>query len=202
VVSSTRLPLHPRYPLDRRLGGPQNQSGLLGENSYPHLDSNSNPSVVQRVASRYTDCAISALYHVHTNLINPPNTLEYWDYSLYHCSRIECNKKRSPPFFQKKKVDCWKILLQKLSRTQMESDTGCSQWRIKTYSNNRNAESTENYSNARILSAQTENTWKQYHQGGSDYMVIRQSVSKLWQQLQTDCCRRGFCGSSKWRRKF
>jgi hypothetical protein len=30
------------------------------ENSYPHRDLNSNPSVVQPVASRYTDCSIPA----------------------------------------------------------------------------------------------------------------------------------------------
>jgi hypothetical protein len=42
----------PRYPLDRRLGGPQNQSGL-------ELD----PSIVQSVASSYTDHAIPAACH-------------------------------------------------------------------------------------------------------------------------------------------
>jgi hypothetical protein len=29
--------------LDRRLGGPQNQSGQRGENSWPYQDTNSNP---------------------------------------------------------------------------------------------------------------------------------------------------------------
>jgi hypothetical protein len=50
----------PRYPLDRRLGGPQSQCGRRGENSWPYLDSNSDPSVVQPVASRYTDLVIPA----------------------------------------------------------------------------------------------------------------------------------------------
>jgi hypothetical protein len=57
VVSFTPLPLYPRYPLDKKLGGPQSQSGRRGENSCPHRDSNSDPVVVQPVASRYTNYA-------------------------------------------------------------------------------------------------------------------------------------------------
>jgi hypothetical protein len=47
----------PRYPLDRRQGGPQSRSGRE-ENSWPYRDSNSDPSVVQPVTSRYTDYPI------------------------------------------------------------------------------------------------------------------------------------------------
>jgi hypothetical protein len=60
-------PLYPRgkshrYPLDRRLGGPQSRSGRRGEEKIlDYRDSNSDPSVVQRVTSRYTDCAIPAV---------------------------------------------------------------------------------------------------------------------------------------------
>jgi hypothetical protein len=43
----------PRYPLDRRLGGPHNRSGRCG-------DWNSDSSVLQPVTSRYTDWAIPA----------------------------------------------------------------------------------------------------------------------------------------------
>jgi hypothetical protein len=66
VVSFTPRPLYPqgkspRYPLDRRLGGPQSRSGHGGEekNSQP-LPRESNPRtpIVQPVASRYTDWAI------------------------------------------------------------------------------------------------------------------------------------------------
>jgi hypothetical protein len=46
----------PRQPLDRKLDGPQSQSGRReGENSWYYRDSNSEPSVVQSVASCYTD---------------------------------------------------------------------------------------------------------------------------------------------------
>jgi hypothetical protein len=43
------------YPLDKRLGAPQSRSGQRGENSWPYRDSNSDPFVVQPIASRYTD---------------------------------------------------------------------------------------------------------------------------------------------------
>jgi hypothetical protein len=59
VVNFTPRPLYPRgksprYPLDRRLGGPQSQSGRFGEMKIldPHRDSNSDSSVVQPVASQ------------------------------------------------------------------------------------------------------------------------------------------------------
>jgi hypothetical protein len=62
MVSFTTRPLRPRYPLDRRLGGPQSRSGWRVENSWPYRDWNSDPSVVQHVANHYTDCAIPATY--------------------------------------------------------------------------------------------------------------------------------------------
>jgi hypothetical protein len=66
VVSFTPRPLYPRgksprYPLDRRLGGPESVwTTWRRENSWPNRDSNSYSSVVQPVASRYTDYAILA----------------------------------------------------------------------------------------------------------------------------------------------
>jgi hypothetical protein len=45
----------PLYPLVRRLGGPQNRSGLRRE------DTNSDLSVIQPVAIRYANCATEAL---------------------------------------------------------------------------------------------------------------------------------------------
>jgi hypothetical protein len=68
VVSFMPLPLYPRgknplYPLDGRLSAPQNRSGLRGEEKIldPTGTLNSDPLLVQLVASRYTDCAIPAL---------------------------------------------------------------------------------------------------------------------------------------------
>jgi hypothetical protein len=70
VVNFTPQPLYPRgnslwYPLGRNLGEPQSRSGRCGgENSWPYRDSNFDLSVVQPVASRYTDYTIPA--HVNT----------------------------------------------------------------------------------------------------------------------------------------
>jgi hypothetical protein len=67
VVNFKPRPLYyrgkgPRHTSDRRLGGPQSRSGRIGEQKIfdPTRDSNSNPSVVQPVASHYTDYAILA----------------------------------------------------------------------------------------------------------------------------------------------
>jgi hypothetical protein len=61
----TLLPLYPeeRAPGTHWLGGwVDPRAGLddVGENSLPYRDSNSEPSVFQPVASRYTDWAIPA----------------------------------------------------------------------------------------------------------------------------------------------
>jgi hypothetical protein len=64
VVSFTPRPLYPpgrspRYLLYRRLGGPQSRSGQHGEVKILDPTGTRTPtSVVQPVASRYTDCAI------------------------------------------------------------------------------------------------------------------------------------------------
>jgi hypothetical protein len=67
MVSFTPRRLYPReksslYPLDRSLGESQSRSGRFGEEKILWLfsDSNSEPSVVEPVASRYTDNAIHA----------------------------------------------------------------------------------------------------------------------------------------------
>jgi hypothetical protein len=57
-----------RYPLDMRLDGPQNRYGRHGEVKIldPIGNRTPNPSVVQPVASRYTDCVTAA----HNNINN------------------------------------------------------------------------------------------------------------------------------------
>jgi len=58
--------LHPgktRYPLYRRLGGPQGRSGQVRKNSSPP---GCDPLTFQHLASRYTDRAIPA----HCNLVH------------------------------------------------------------------------------------------------------------------------------------
>jgi len=64
VVNATPRPLYPLgktgYPLYRRLGVPQGQSGLVGRIS----PLTGIPRTVQPVGSRYTDCAIPAPWPV------------------------------------------------------------------------------------------------------------------------------------------
>jgi hypothetical protein len=66
VASFTSRSLYPRgrilpLPLDRRLGGLQNPSGRLGEETiFLHRDANLDPSAVQPEARRYTDFTIPA----------------------------------------------------------------------------------------------------------------------------------------------
>jgi hypothetical protein len=57
VVSLTPQPLYPRYPLDRRLGGPQSWPGRYAEEKNLAPAGNRTPAV-QPVARRYTDWVI------------------------------------------------------------------------------------------------------------------------------------------------
>jgi hypothetical protein len=58
VVSFTPRPRYPRYPLDRRLGGPRSLSVRCGGEKYLALIGNRTPAV-QRVPRRYTVWATS-----------------------------------------------------------------------------------------------------------------------------------------------
>jgi hypothetical protein len=80
VANFTPRPLYPwgkspPYPLDK-LGGPQSWSRRHGENSWTYWDSNSDPSVVQPVASRSTDYAIPA-----PKVTTPWRCMGEWRYS-------------------------------------------------------------------------------------------------------------------------
>jgi hypothetical protein len=48
------------YPLNTKLDGLQRRSGLREENFLPYRDSNSDPSIVQPIATHYLDYAILA----------------------------------------------------------------------------------------------------------------------------------------------
>jgi hypothetical protein len=47
--------------MDRSLGGPQSRSGRGGEGKNSHRESNPRTPIVQPVAQRYTDWAITAV---------------------------------------------------------------------------------------------------------------------------------------------
>jgi hypothetical protein len=58
-----------RYPLGRRLGGPQNQSRRHGEEDIIEPTGTRSP-LLQPVDSRHTDCAIPAPFSMERYLIN------------------------------------------------------------------------------------------------------------------------------------
>jgi hypothetical protein len=68
VVSFTPRPL---YPLGKEAGWAPEPvwTTWRNKNSCPYLDSNSDPSAVQPVASLYTDCAIPALFNINRFVI-------------------------------------------------------------------------------------------------------------------------------------
>ena len=79
-----------RYPLYRRLGGPQGRSGQVRKISPPPV---SDPRTVQPVASRYTDFATRALYL--NSLVKSRRTFllrcfvyvrQKWTCAPWHCS--------------------------------------------------------------------------------------------------------------------
>jgi hypothetical protein len=59
----------PWYPLDRRLGGRQNRSGRDGEEKIPSPRQESKPRtpIVQAVAQRYTNWAITTVNKLYTS---------------------------------------------------------------------------------------------------------------------------------------
>jgi hypothetical protein len=72
------LPGKNRYPLYRRLGGPQDRSGRVWKISPP---SGFDPRTVQPVASPYTDCAIPVPCNNNNNNNNNNNALTSMEYS-------------------------------------------------------------------------------------------------------------------------
>jgi hypothetical protein len=85
VVSLTPLPLYPRgkslrYPLYRRFGVSQSRLDHMGENSCPHRDSNSEPSVVQpRSQSLYGLRYLgSTLLEMHFNILSFTTRSDKW----------------------------------------------------------------------------------------------------------------------------
>jgi hypothetical protein len=77
VVSFTPRPLYPRVkrPGTHWTGDWVDRSGRRGENSWPYRDSKSDPSIVQPIASRYTDYAILDK-EIHKSLRKSDNSLE------------------------------------------------------------------------------------------------------------------------------
>ena len=65
-----------RYPLYRRMSGPQGRSGLMRKISPPQ---GFDPRTVQPVASRYTYCAFTSQKYVPTSQLQRLNWLQIFD---------------------------------------------------------------------------------------------------------------------------
>jgi len=76
-----------RYPLCRRLGGPQGRSGQVRKISFPP---GFDPRTVQPVASRYTDYATRPTYRKRTGLLTKKHDDIYYRplLSLTHISHL------------------------------------------------------------------------------------------------------------------
>jgi hypothetical protein len=86
VVGFTPRPLYPQekspwYPLDRRLGGPRAVLDAVVKRKIPSSSRESNPRtpIVQPVAQRYTDWAITAQFVIHIDLNNYMEQNSSWE---------------------------------------------------------------------------------------------------------------------------
>jgi hypothetical protein len=73
-----------RYPLYRRLGGPQGRSGQVRKISLPP---GFDPRTVQPVASRYTDYATRPTYHTQVSKLSNSRVSNPWPARLCYAAR-------------------------------------------------------------------------------------------------------------------
>jgi hypothetical protein len=86
VVSSTPLGKSPRYPLDRRQCASEPVRKTEKWKCLPYRDSNSDPLIVQPVASRYTDYAVTAVFMTWSSTKHSDNfTFEEVKVNLFLC---------------------------------------------------------------------------------------------------------------------
>jgi hypothetical protein len=85
VVSFTHRPLclqvkSPRYPLDRKLGGPQSRSGRCGDEKNSQPMPRLEPPIIQPVAERY----MTELSRLPCHTSNKLNKVNCSDYETLH----------------------------------------------------------------------------------------------------------------------
>jgi hypothetical protein len=84
----------PRYPLDRRLGGPQSRSGhgmVKRKIPSPRQESSPRTPIVQLEAQRYTDWAITGVWYCKEKLL-----ICNWDHNILHLFKRWVSTDKSP----------------------------------------------------------------------------------------------------------
>jgi hypothetical protein len=85
-----------RYPLHRRLSGPQGQSGQVRKISPPP---GFDPWTVRTIASRYTDYATqptSVKYTVHLTMQDPVNSSHFQEWNSVFLFQVHCGSLSQP----------------------------------------------------------------------------------------------------------
>jgi len=102
------LPGKTRYPLYRRLGGPQDRSGRVRKISpQPGF----YPRTVQLVTSHYTDCDIQAHPYqmIHKNL--KPGQISHYELTVQHSNRLVDTRSH-----RRRTLTACQVLIQDISR--------------------------------------------------------------------------------------
>jgi hypothetical protein len=114
VVSFTPRPLHPRYQLDGRLGGPQNRSGRLGEEKI--LDPTGTRTPTSRSSSPQPVAIPTTIFRL------PIHTTYMWKFEIASKLVIlKFNPQKRRLFYNNLSLIVWRNMTKDVSSTYVTS---------------------------------------------------------------------------------